>query len=390
MGVSLARHGVPRLGGMTPRTRLSGLTLVLTVAVLLGACAPEAITPPAVTMTAVVGEHRNVVPLPPDDPMPATAWPLTGLDAQSATEAELDRVALGIKIENTAKGRPQKSLEYADIVFEEYINSSCTRLMAFFHSTHPEEVGPIRSARSMDPNIAGSFKTVVVASGCNYAVQATFRNLGQLLYADDFSNSSGYLQGSEGYFRVPRSQVNKDLEFRLWGRPPTFAAEAVEDGIGPAIQQFDYAYPAEVATATVEGNPVGTIDIRYSSCAHPHWVWDEAAGSWQRFEFEDPDVTLDGNQISAANVIVFQVRVAYTQGYNPESFVIVTNAPGYVATGGKVIPIVWSKANRGDKFHMTTLDGEPVSLAPGKTWVELVPLSGAWSKATIKFDDVVQ
>ncbi len=331
-----------------------------------------------------------MVPSPPEDPLPAVVWPLTGLSAVGVPAEDVARVAVPVKIENTVNGRPQKGLEYADIVFEEYINSACLRLMAIFQSTYPEDVGPIRSARNMDPNIVGSFHTALFASGCNFEVQKAFRNLGQLLIADDFSASTGFLQGSEGFHRVPRSQVDKDQEFRLWGHPATFAAEAVANGIGPATQQFDYAYPATDATAAIEGTPVGTIDLKYSSCGHPHWVWDEASGTWQRFEFDDPHLTMDGNQIGAANVIIFRVVVAYTNGYNPESFVIVSGAPGFVATGGKVIPILWSKADRGDTFHLTTLDGDPVYLAPGQTWVEMVPLSGAYTTAVITFDGVVQ
>jgi hypothetical protein len=375
---------------MTLGTRLSLSALVAGVAGLLAACSPAIITPPAETVTVTPAENRDVVPSPPEDPVPAVVWPLTGLSAVGAPTADLNRVPIPIKVENTANGRPQKGLEYADIVFEEYINSACLRLMAIFHSTYPEDVGPIRSARNMDPNIVGSFKTVLVASGSNYGVQSTFRNLGQLFYADDFSGTTGLLQGSEGFHRVPRSQVDKDQEFRLWGHPATFAEEAVADGIGPATQQFDYAYPATDATASVAGTPVGTIDLKYSSCGHPHWVWDAALGVWQRFEFDDPHMTMDGNQINAANVIILRVKVAYTNGYNPESFVIVSDAPGFVATGGNVVPIVWTKADRGDTFHLSTLDGDPVYLAPGQTWIEMVPLSGAKTTAVISFDGVVQ
>jgi hypothetical protein len=67
----------------------------------------------------------------------------------------------------------------------------------------------------------------------------------------------------------------------------------------------------------------------------------------------------------------------------------VSSASGFVATGGKAVPIRWTKADRGDLYHLTTLDGEPVYLAPGQTWVELVPSSGAVI-ATIEFDGVLQ
>ncbi|MCJ7827284.1 MAG: DUF3048 domain-containing protein [Demequinaceae bacterium] len=375
---------------MIRRRWLGGLASVAAIATLVSGCAPEVVTPPAVTVTEVPHASRVVVPSPPEDPMPTVVWPLTGLSAEGVAQADLERPSVGIKIENTSKGRPQKGLEQADIVFEEYINSSCLRLMAFYQSDFPDEVGPIRSARNMDPNIMGSFDTILVASGCNFTVQREFVRMKQLLLADDFSPTTGYLQGSDGFHRVTRDVVNKDQEYRLWGHPATFSAEAVSEGMGPTPQQFDYAYPASDATATIEGIDVETIDLRYSNCGHPHWVWDEKAGVWDRFEFEDPHMTMDGTQISAANVVILRVKVAYTQGYNPESFVVVTDAPGYVATGGRIIPIRWTKADQRDGYRLETLDGDPVYLAPGQTWVELVPLSGAWTTAVIKFDGTVQ
>lgn len=387
------RLRLPTLDGVplaVCRSRLLvAMVFAMVSAALVAGCAPETIAPPAVTITDVPGETRVVAPLPPEDPMPSVVWPLTGLSAVGVSQSDLNRPAVPIKIENTAKGRPQKGIEHADIVFDELINGKCLRLVAVYHSDLPEDAGPIRSARTQDPNIVGSFRTALFASGSNYAVQKVFNKYGQMLFADDFSPTTGNLRGSEGFHRVTWDVVNKSLEFRLWGHPEVFAEEAAAAGFAPAPQQFDFAYPAETATATVEGNPVGTIDIRYSSCGHPHWVWDEDEGVWDRFEFEDPHLTMDGNQVTATNVVMLRVRVTYTQGYNPESFVVVSNASGFVATGGKVIEIKWTKASRGDLFHLTTLDGDPVELAPGTTWVELVPSSGA-VVSTIKFDDATQ
>ncbi|MBN2177323.1 MAG: DUF3048 domain-containing protein [Demequinaceae bacterium] len=369
--------------------RLRSRILAATAVVVVGGCAPAVVDGPAETLSAIPIEDRAIVPSPPEDPRPAVIWPLTGLSAEGVPQADLDRPAVPIKIENTARGRPQKGIEHADIVFDEMINGRCLRLVAVFHSDLPESVGPIRSARTQDPNIMGSFSTVLFASGCNYQVQYTFNRLNQMLFADDFSLTTGYLRGSDGFERVTRDIVNKDFEFRLWGHPEVFADEAADVGFGPAPQQFEYTYPGSDATAAIEGSAVGTIDIRYSSCGHPHWVWDEDGGVWNRYEFENPLVTMDGNPVTATNVILLRVKVSYTQGYNPEAFVVVSNASGFVATGGKVIPIRWTKSSRGDLYHLTTLDGDPVYLAPGQTWVELVPSSGAVI-ATVKFDGVVQ
>lgn len=374
---------------MPSRARLSWLLVALAASTLLGACSPEVITPPAVTMTAVPMEHRNVVTTPPEDPRPTATWPLTGLSAEGVEEGDLERVAIGVKVENGAEARPQSDLEFADIVFEEYINASGVRLLAVFHTYYPEEVGPVRSARNMDPNIIGSFNTALVASGCNFIVQNVFQGVDQLLFMEDARNSGvtkGAIWYSEGFFRVSPTVSMHSLRVNV----ATVAEDAVAKGASPASPQFDFAYPDLDATAALEGTPVGTIDISFSAIGHPHWVWDATKGLWQRFEFDEPHMTKDGTQITAKNVILLRVRVDDFNDQNPESIVIVDDAPGYVATGGKVVPILWSKADRLDKFHLTTLDGRQVSLAPGITWIEIVPISGAKDKAVIKFDDVVQ
>ena len=74
-------------------------------------------------------------------------------------------------------------------------------------------------------------------------------------------------------------------------------------------------------------------------------------------------------------MVVLHVTV-YMNFSLPVSQMIVSNSPGYVATGGKYIPILWSKADRTSPYVITTEDGKPVELAPGQTWFELVPNAG--------------
>ena len=367
-----------------------GVALVALVLVAGLGCTPEIVEPPAVTVSDEPREDRAVAPTPPEDPTPEVVWPLTGMIAEGVPGADLGRPAVAVKIENTADGRPQKGLEYADIVFDEYINAGCLRLVAVFHSTLPEAVGPVRSARNQDPNIMGSFDTPIFSSGANRGVQETFNGLEQVLFGNALYTYNDYLRFSHGFTRKSWEEVNKPLEFRLWGNTQVFAEEAEEAGAGPAPQQFDYAYPAALATAAVEGEPVATMDLEYSACGHPHWDWNAESGVWDRFEFSDRHVTMDGTPIQAANVVILRVDVAYTQRKIPESFVVVSDAPGFVATHGAVQPILWTKSSRTGGYILETLDGDPVLLAPGQTWIELVPLSGAWDKATITFDGEVQ
>lgn len=379
----------PKLDAVIPPSRPSRPLLGVLIVALLAGCAPEVVAAPVVTLSDHPKEIREVVPSPPEDPMPEVAWPLTGLSAEGVGTEVLERPAIGVKVENGTEARPQAGLEHADIVFEEYINDRSTRFLAVYHTYYPEEVGPVRSARSMDPNIFGSFHSALVSSGANFGVQNIFQWDHQYLFMEDarYQNiTKGYIWYCDGFYRVSPTASMHSVRIDV----ASMAECALEKGASPAGPQFDYAYPAEAATAVLEGDPVSTVDIRFSYKAHPHWVWDEADGRWRRFEFGDPHLTQDGNPITAANVIVLRVKVVYTQPRIPESMIIRTGDPGFVATGGKVIPIAWSKSDRTGKFILTTLDGDPVLLAPGTTWIELAPRVGGADTATITFDGVVQ
>jgi hypothetical protein len=329
-------------------------------------------------MTAIPREGRTVAPSPPEDPAPDVVWPLTGMNAEGVSATELDRVAIAVKIDNHPHARPPKNLEYADIVFEEYVEFGLSRLVAVYQSDYPEEIGPIRSMRPMDPNIVGSFYAPLVFSGASSAVLRDVKKTDQVLIYDDHRD--------DGFFRVRI----KSAPHNLHGTTSEFARQALEAGLPPATKQFDYAYPAETATAATEGSAIGTIDIKFSPDAHPHWEWDESKRLWMRYEKTKPHISVDDHQISATNIVILRVKVRYVYGYLPESLMIVEDAPGYIATDGRITEIRWSKSSRRDSIHLTTLDGGPVYLAPGQSWVELVPLSGARNTIVLKFDDAAQ
>lgn len=332
------------------------------IALAVTACAPEEITPASVTFTPDPVVTRQPAADPPEDPIPAVAWPLTGRDATEADAALLARPSLAIKIPNEgAHSRPQRGLEFADIVFEQYVEGGIPRLVAVFHSNQPEEVGPVRSMREMDPNIVGSFGGPLVFSGANPNAMSYARNTGQMLIAQDL--------GDRGFFRTSDRRSPYNLHVTL-----ATALEQAGDS-PPPPQQFNYAYPASLATAALEGTAATHIDLRMSRFGEPGWDWQADEGIWTRTEFGEPDITMDKNQISATNVIVLFVKIHFNWGL-PVTEMIVKDRPGYVATGGKYIPIKWSKSERTGKYVLTTEDGRPVSLAAGQTWVELIPNAG--------------
>jgi hypothetical protein len=334
------------------------------VAVLVAvACAPVRITPATVTFTPDPVVTRSPAPLPPADPVPASAWPLTGLDASSATAEQFAQPAISIKIPNDPGGhaRPQKNLEYADLVIEEYVEAGIPRLIGVFQSDYPDEVGPVRSMREMDPNIVGSFAGPLVFSGANQYVISYGQSTGQKLLAQDL--------GRSGFFRTTDRVAPYNLHVSIAD------VLAQSEGLVAPPSQFSFAYPSSLATATATGTPTTHISLKMSAYGEPKWDWDEASATWLRSEFTDPDFTVDGTRLAATNVLVMFVTINMSNSL-PVSEMIVSDSPGFLATGGKYIPILWSKADRTSPFVLTTTDGKPVTLAPGKTWMELIPNGG--------------
>jgi len=366
----------------TSRFRAAALALAI---VALAACAPEEIYQPAVTNTLVPRENRAVVPTPPEDPRPAVVWPLTGLDATAAPAADLERIALAVKIDNstgTNKAIPQEGLQHADIVIEEYMaRGGWTRFIAVFQSNYPEVVGNMRSLRPMDPYIFGSFHGGLVFSGAAAGPLRDARALPNQAYiAEDLLNCRPAFYQKKGKHRPYSTYVNL----------PEAATCAAAQGATPATEQFTYAYPDSTATALVTGAPVAKISVKFSRTQTQHWTWDAASGRWLRFQGSDAHLQQDGAQISAANVVVLRAAVRYKYSDDPETIVAGTvDGVGYVAAGGQYTEIRWSKADRFDTFHLTALDGTPVSLVPGNTWIELLPSSGTRESQVLTFDDVV-
>jgi hypothetical protein len=135
-------------------------------------------------------------------------------------------------------------------------------------------------------------------------------------------------------------------------------------------------------TAVQFGQPVQVLTTRFADGNEPSWVWDAATNLYQRKQAGGEwDVDEAGNVITAVNVIV-QITPVTIQ---PRSLKFVPKSEtvgkgkGYVSTGGKTFAVEWSKANR-NAFTTYSFQGEnPVRLAPGNTWIELVPVRGKFS-----------
>jgi hypothetical protein len=142
-------------------------------------------------------------------------------------------------------------------------------------------------------------------------------------------------------------------------------------------QQFAYSLDVASATATKEGTPTATIALRFGSSSSPSWKWSEDAALWLRSQSGVVDTDSAGKQLTAANVVVVSVPVS--TGLGVPKTELIGSGVAWVSTGGATVKGRWSKSSATARIVLTDANGVVVRLAPGNTWVELVPQSGSAS-----------
>ncbi|MEU2349874.1 DUF3048 domain-containing protein [Modestobacter sp. NPDC049651] len=290
------------------------------------------------------------------------SWPLTGVPAGAGA----DRPALAVKIENSIDARPQTGLNAADMVWEQVVEGGITRFVAVYHSNLPPEIGPVRSIRPMDPAIAAPLHGLLAFSG------------GVPTYVDAAGNAGLQVltqsSGTDGFHRTSTRRAPHNV----YATPETLVGQADDAHRAAPAAQFAYPRAGHQPTAVAGGQPTGTLALTMSGVGHPHWTWNAKVGRWLRAEGSTPAVEASGSQLTAANVVVLRVDVVTTQARDPAGnpvpeTVLKGGGDALVASGGHTVAATWSKDDVDDPVTLTGADGDEVTLAPGNTWVELVP-----------------
>ncbi|MEY2582092.1 MAG: hypothetical protein QOE09_1941 [Ilumatobacteraceae bacterium] len=277
--------------------------------------------------------------------------PLTGLPITDPAVAA--RVAVVVKISNDPGARPQSGLDSADIVFEAW-GAGPTRFATVFQSKDAPNVGPIRSARTQDVDLVGSFNGAVFAcSGGNKGAIAAIRS-SDLLVLTEGQGAGWRLDKNR---RRPHATFNDTQSLRLNADPAR---------PGPA-QQFHY----RKAGVDAVGEASSGFKLHIEQ-VRAEWHFDAASNSYLRSQDGNPHVLADGTRVKFDNVVVLWIDYGHSPAdvRSPDGGTI-GSGKAVVFTNGKQIPANWSRADRLQPISLTNDDGSPVLLTPGTSWFEL-------------------
>jgi len=340
---------------LRPATAVAALALALA---LVAAGCSSGVQKKAVADTTIRPRPTTTTTAPP----PAPTYPLTGMPVTDPARA--GRPALWVKIDNAPKARPQTGLGNADVVFEEMVEGGLTRFLAVFQSGDANPVGPVRSVRPVDPDIATALRGLFAYSG---GAPKFVRMLHQSPLQDVGADA---LAGA--YFRN-HSRPAPDNQFSgtstLWSATRNQPPAAPLFTYLPAGQPFPAPGP--------QASPLNGVSYVLERIS-VDWDWDGGSGRWMRRTDGAPHLTTDTGQLGFQNVLLqfvhYRISRDVDSGGNrvPYGEVVGSGTAWYLA-GAKLVHGHWSKPSAGATTQYIDDAGHPVALVPGHTMVELVP-----------------
>ncbi|HEX8303410.1 MAG TPA: DUF3048 domain-containing protein [Jatrophihabitans sp.] len=279
--------------------------------------------------------------------------PLTGIGKPPAGPV------LGVKIDDTANGRPAVGLDKADVVYIEEVEGGLTRMLAVFGTSKPV-VEPVRSVRASDAELLVQYGRIsLVASGGGH----------DALPRLDASPIKGIIndRGAPGFSRDGNRPVPYNVRADL-ARMSARARTAGSRNVGFSWARTDPRLKtARVATSV--RTVVGSTPVTFQ--------WQARLGKYVRTIGGAALHTANGAPIATPNVLVQLCRVTNNFGDvdvngNPSRYTHTVGSGRVVLfRNGHRIEGRWSRPSAAAPTRFTDLKGAPLLLAPGGAYVVL-------------------
>jgi hypothetical protein len=321
------------------------------------------------------------------EPAKPPLCPLTGTEAPQGLAVE--RPALAVKLDNSSAGRPQAGLESADVVYEELAEGGITRFLAVFHCADAATLGPIRSARNVDPELLVEYSPVLFGySGAAPPVQNKVASTKGITDLRHGTHGNAYQR--EKTRKAPldlfsSTEKLRTLEDAQGIKGPPRTGLVFDAGVlAPATT------PSPTATSTKAGSPTAPAaspapapgnTVTFNFSAPPNavkYTYDAGSKKYLRFHGNTPHNSAAGSQITTSNVVVLKVRVVPgtirdAAGSLSPDIAVVGEGDATVVRGGTSVTGKWKRAGLSDRTTLVDAAGKPIKLAPGNTWIHLLP-----------------
>ncbi|MCL2401417.1 MAG: DUF3048 domain-containing protein [Oscillospiraceae bacterium] len=295
--------------------------------------------------------------------------PLTGL----STDTDISHLRpLAIVINNLSIAQPQLGVSQADIIYEVPVEGGLTRMLAVFQDISVvEAIGSVRSARDYFIDLAQGHDAIFIFAGGSpgaYTVLSN-RNITRL--------DGVHGRHTDIFFRNQERQRIMGFEHSL-----LTSGELISRYLPTYDFRLEHHDDFESALKFGEiedvsshgGNSVTDFTVRFSAGKSTAFSFDADSGLY--YVSQHGGAYADGNdntQVAATNVLVLYTTVSVIDSAGRLRITLTGNGRGYLFSGGSYVEIEWSKESYSAPFVYSLLDGTPLVLGRGKTYICIVP-----------------
>jgi hypothetical protein len=151
-----------------------------------------------------------------------------------------------------------------------------------------------------------------------------------------------------------------------------------EKGWEKAVRLPGFSFSSE-GDPVPDGEAATYVHIPYPRRAAVEFEYDAEQGLYRRVVQGEPHIdALNGQQLTAANVIVHyaiyeETDVLDVNGVPTLNIISTGEGRAQIFRDGVMIEAKWVRPGVKDFVQYVYLDGSPVPLRPGQSWVEIVP-----------------
>ncbi len=295
------------------------------------------------------------------------ANPLTG---EGLAEPYTGRI-FAVSINNVPEALPHRGVYQADIYMEMFVNHTVIRGLALYSNIEAvESIGAVRSTRPAFAAIAGHFDAFLAHAGGSSQVLAELAALGTDNMNIDTGNQTSY-----SYRDFNR---NSAWEHTLFAKGAGLKEIAASKGYAVTQEpnrSYGMLFTEDGTPANGEKATTVTIGFRFnSSYKETKMVYNSEIGRYIYNQYGSIMADADTNTYEAFENVLVILANDQLDSAKYHHYDLLSGGDGYFACGGKLIPIKWSCAGADQPLTYTLLDGTPLELGVGSTYIALAPV----------------
>lgn len=320
-----------------------------------------------------------IAPVPEPEPEPEPEFPYANpLTGEGLEEDISGNRPFAVMFNNLEKALPQLGVAQADVIYEVVAEGGITRMMAVFQDLEGAgTLGSIRSSRDYYVSLAYGHDAIYVHAGGSPQAYDAIQGWG--VSNIDFVNGpygemcwrDAERRQTAGFEHSLLTSSEKILE----QLPSRFSREH-DSGF-----QVGWVFAQE---APAGGQAAGTLTVPFSTYKTGHFTYDAESSQyliWQHINGNDRDY-IDGNtdeRVAVSNVLVLYTEVSRVPGDDAGRMSVRTTGTGtgLLLRDGMVYQITWSRADKGDCYSFLDGSGQPIPLAIGSSYINIVDSSAA-------------